>query len=196
MDFQYRSPKFIWAPCAQLYSLAETPNPPLVSQDRRHLFVARCLVSMQNQFNGIPRETTPETTETKVNGDSKSTNETRPSLADSLASSCQQSQLGELYCVQLSGCSLQLIQVSSSTDLVLYSPLAVHFSQYKNKSQVELTWCAVQSSGCTLKLIQEEVSSKADLMSCTVLWLYPEANTRASLKKSRPGMLYSPLALP
>jgi hypothetical protein len=23
-----RSPKFIWAPCAQLYSLAETPQPP------------------------------------------------------------------------------------------------------------------------------------------------------------------------
>ncbi len=23
-----RSPKFIWAPCAQLYSLAETPHPP------------------------------------------------------------------------------------------------------------------------------------------------------------------------
>jgi hypothetical protein len=37
-----------WAPCAQLYSLAETPHPStliystralLVSQDRRHLFV-------------------------------------------------------------------------------------------------------------------------------------------------------------
>jgi hypothetical protein len=47
-----RSSKFIWAPCVQLYSLAETPVtsplPPhlgsytralLVSQDRRHLFV-------------------------------------------------------------------------------------------------------------------------------------------------------------
>ncbi len=37
-----RSPKFIWAPCAQLYSLAETRNSPtalLVSQERRHLFV-------------------------------------------------------------------------------------------------------------------------------------------------------------
>ena len=44
--------KCIWAPCAQLYSLAETPQTPalpprlcsykralLVSQDRRHLFV-------------------------------------------------------------------------------------------------------------------------------------------------------------
>jgi hypothetical protein len=40
-------------PCAQLYSLAETPPPPphlgsytralLVSQDRRHLFVTPCL---------------------------------------------------------------------------------------------------------------------------------------------------------
>jgi hypothetical protein len=51
--FKYgvRSTNFIWAPCAQLYSLAEnpaTPPPPhlgsytralLVSQDRRHLFV-------------------------------------------------------------------------------------------------------------------------------------------------------------
>ncbi len=46
-----RSPKFIWAPCAQLYSLAETPQTPhtphlgswtralLVNQDRRHLFL-------------------------------------------------------------------------------------------------------------------------------------------------------------
>ncbi len=39
---------FIWAPCAQLYSIAETPSLPhlgtytralLASQDRRHLFV-------------------------------------------------------------------------------------------------------------------------------------------------------------
>ncbi len=48
-----RSPKFIWAPCAQLYSLAETPSPHppaflgsytsallvMVSQDRRNIFV-------------------------------------------------------------------------------------------------------------------------------------------------------------
>jgi hypothetical protein len=39
-----RSLKFIWAPCAQLYLLAEIPPPPytralLVSQVRRHLFV-------------------------------------------------------------------------------------------------------------------------------------------------------------
>jgi hypothetical protein len=55
---RYGSPKFIWAPCAQLYSLAETPQqaPPspalelmystralMVSQDRRHLFVTPCL---------------------------------------------------------------------------------------------------------------------------------------------------------
>jgi hypothetical protein len=39
-----------------------------------------------------------------------------------------ESQLGELYSVQLSGCTLHLIQVSSSADLVLYSPLAVPFS--------------------------------------------------------------------
>ncbi len=48
VKYGVRSPKFIWAPCAQLYSLAETCNPPylgsytrapLVSQDRRHLFV-------------------------------------------------------------------------------------------------------------------------------------------------------------
>jgi hypothetical protein len=36
-----------WATCAQLYSLAETPQPPkgalLVSKDRRHLFVTPCL---------------------------------------------------------------------------------------------------------------------------------------------------------
>jgi hypothetical protein len=46
--------EFIWASCAQLYSLAETPQSPpsphlgsytralLVSQDRRHLFVTPC----------------------------------------------------------------------------------------------------------------------------------------------------------
>ncbi len=44
---------FIWAPCAQQYSLAETPQLPphlgsdkralLVSQDRRHLFVSPLL---------------------------------------------------------------------------------------------------------------------------------------------------------
>jgi hypothetical protein len=50
VTYEVRSPKFIWATCAQLYALAETPprNPPhlgsntmalLVSQDRRHLFV-------------------------------------------------------------------------------------------------------------------------------------------------------------
>ncbi len=53
VKYGVRSPKFIWAPCAQLYSLAETPQPPppflphlgsytralLVSQDRRHLYV-------------------------------------------------------------------------------------------------------------------------------------------------------------
>ncbi len=45
----------IWATCAQLHLLAETPQPPpplhlgsytralLVSQDRRHLFVTPCL---------------------------------------------------------------------------------------------------------------------------------------------------------
>jgi hypothetical protein len=57
-----RSPEFIWAPCALLYSLTRTPPPPpriwalLVSQDRRHLFVtlwlklilAKC-VSEQNK---------------------------------------------------------------------------------------------------------------------------------------------------
>ncbi len=54
----YRSPKFIWAPCVQLYSLAETPQLPpapriwthirerywsMVSQDRRYLLVTPCL---------------------------------------------------------------------------------------------------------------------------------------------------------
>ncbi len=52
VKYGFISPKFIWAPCAQLYSLVETPQPPpppphvgsysralLVSQDRRHLFV-------------------------------------------------------------------------------------------------------------------------------------------------------------
>jgi hypothetical protein len=40
-----RSAKFIWAPCAQLFSLAEAPHlgsytiAILVSQERRHLFV-------------------------------------------------------------------------------------------------------------------------------------------------------------
>jgi hypothetical protein len=51
-QYGVRSPKCIWAPCTQLYSLVETPHPPrswahirgryclLVSQDRRHLFVS------------------------------------------------------------------------------------------------------------------------------------------------------------
>jgi hypothetical protein len=62
VKYGVRSPKFIWAPCAQLYSLAETPQPPLpphlgpytrallVSQDRRHLFVTpwyKHLLAMQ-----------------------------------------------------------------------------------------------------------------------------------------------------
>jgi hypothetical protein len=53
VKYGVRSPKFIWAPCAQLYSLAETPQPPplhlgapLVSQDRRHLFVTQTPVSL------------------------------------------------------------------------------------------------------------------------------------------------------
>jgi hypothetical protein len=57
VKYGVRSPKFIWAPCAQLYSLAETTHPPpppdlgsytralLVSQDRRHLFVIPSLVA-------------------------------------------------------------------------------------------------------------------------------------------------------
>jgi hypothetical protein len=47
---------FMWAPCAQLYSLAETPHPPpphlgsytrasLVSEDRRLLFVTPCTLT-------------------------------------------------------------------------------------------------------------------------------------------------------
>ncbi len=28
VKYGVRSPKFFWAPCAQLYSLAETPHPP------------------------------------------------------------------------------------------------------------------------------------------------------------------------
>jgi hypothetical protein len=28
MELHSRSPKFIWAPCAELYSLADTPQPP------------------------------------------------------------------------------------------------------------------------------------------------------------------------
>jgi hypothetical protein len=56
VKYGVRYPKFIWDPCAQLYSLAETPQfPPsshiwahntkglLVSQDRRHLFVTPCI---------------------------------------------------------------------------------------------------------------------------------------------------------
>jgi hypothetical protein len=52
VKYGVRSPKFIWAPCAQLYTLVEIPQlsplPPhldsytrslLVSQDKRHLFV-------------------------------------------------------------------------------------------------------------------------------------------------------------
>ncbi len=46
LKYGVRSPEFIWVPCAQLYSLAETPHPPpphlralLLSQHRRHLFV-------------------------------------------------------------------------------------------------------------------------------------------------------------
>jgi hypothetical protein len=49
VKYGVRSPKFIWALCAQLYSLTETSPPPphlgsytrapLVSQDGRHLFV-------------------------------------------------------------------------------------------------------------------------------------------------------------
>ncbi len=54
IKYEVRSPKFIGAPCAQLYSLAEAPQPPppqlgsklkyctsalLVIQDRRHIFV-------------------------------------------------------------------------------------------------------------------------------------------------------------
>ncbi len=61
------SPKFIWAPCAQLYSLADNPQPltplpthlgsytrsPLVSQDRRHLCVTTWLQQSVrlNSFN-------------------------------------------------------------------------------------------------------------------------------------------------
>ncbi len=47
LKFGVRSPKFICAPCAQLYSLTETPQPPsytralLISQDRQHLLVIR-----------------------------------------------------------------------------------------------------------------------------------------------------------
>jgi hypothetical protein len=71
VKYGVRSPKFIWAPCAQLYTLAETsqpqPLPPhlgsytselllLVSQDRRHLFVAPILhapriLSQRHQAN-------------------------------------------------------------------------------------------------------------------------------------------------
>jgi hypothetical protein len=59
VKYGVRSLKFNWAPFAQLYSLAETPQPPtpipphlgsyaralLVVQDRRHLFVTPCLKS-------------------------------------------------------------------------------------------------------------------------------------------------------
>ncbi len=53
--------RFIWAPCAQLYPFAETPQPPppppafeliqytralLICQDRRHLFVTPCLQAL------------------------------------------------------------------------------------------------------------------------------------------------------
>jgi hypothetical protein len=51
VNYGVRSPEYIWTPCAQLYSLAKSPQPqplpphlgsytraPLVSQDRRHLY--------------------------------------------------------------------------------------------------------------------------------------------------------------
>ncbi len=59
VKYGVRSPKFIWAPCAQLYSLAETPHPPLPphlgsytrlllgSQDRRHFFGKPCLAAFR-----------------------------------------------------------------------------------------------------------------------------------------------------
>ncbi len=49
VNYGVRSSKFIWAPCAQLYTLADTPHlgsytkAHLVSQDRRHLFVTSYL---------------------------------------------------------------------------------------------------------------------------------------------------------
>ncbi len=59
VKYGVRSPKFIWAPCAQLYSLAETPQPPptpafgLIYEGassppryRRHLFVTPCPISI------------------------------------------------------------------------------------------------------------------------------------------------------
>ncbi len=55
VKYGVRSPRFSWAACAQLYSLAETPQHPpppailgsntralTVNQDRRHLFVTPC----------------------------------------------------------------------------------------------------------------------------------------------------------
>jgi hypothetical protein len=59
VKYGVRSPKLIWAPSAQLYSLAETPQHPplphlgsdtralLVSQDRRHL----CETPWKSYFN-------------------------------------------------------------------------------------------------------------------------------------------------
>jgi hypothetical protein len=67
VKYGVRSTKLIWAPCVQLYSLAETPQQPpahpiplhfgtysrvlLVSQERRHLFVT----SWKNMFESIPK---------------------------------------------------------------------------------------------------------------------------------------------
>jgi hypothetical protein len=51
-----RSPKFIWAPCAQLYSLAETPQIPTslhIWAHRRYLIVNPC--SDQTILRMIPR---------------------------------------------------------------------------------------------------------------------------------------------
>ncbi len=63
VKYEVRSPKFIWAQCAQLYSLAETPQPLppphwssytralLVSQDRRNLFVTPAFQSLFKNIN-------------------------------------------------------------------------------------------------------------------------------------------------
>ncbi len=67
VKYGVRSPKFIWAPCVQLYSLTETPQLPplpphlgsytrslLVSQDRRHLFVTTAKSQFTADDNARP----------------------------------------------------------------------------------------------------------------------------------------------
>jgi hypothetical protein len=37
VKFGVRSPKFVWAPCAQLHSLAKNPQPPILPRIWAHI---------------------------------------------------------------------------------------------------------------------------------------------------------------